>query len=118
VNLYLDNLEMLWQLGTSAVSPVEANALAFNPAFLKKVTELELSLRPATCLDNANIVYIGDLVQMTEAGLLRVPNFGRNSLNEIKEVLVRQLGLHLGMEVPGWPPENIEQLSKRLEASP
>jgi len=56
----------------------------------------------------------GDLVQKTEAEMLRTPNFGRKSLNEIKEVLV-QMGLHLGMEVPGWPPENIEELAKRFE---
>ena len=88
--------------------------LAFNPAFLKKVDELELSVRSANCLKNDNIVYIGDLVQKTEAEMLRTPNFGRKSLNEIKEVLA-QMGLHLGMEVPGWPPENIEELAKRLD---
>jgi len=88
--------------------------LAFNPAFLKKVDELELSVRSANCLKNDNIVYIGDLVQKTEAEMLRTPNFGRKSLNEIKEVLA-QMGLHLGMEVPGWPPENIEELAKRYE---
>jgi DNA-directed RNA polymerase subunit alpha len=88
--------------------------LAFNPAFLKKVDELELSVRSANCLKNDNIVYIGDLVQKTEAEMLRTPNFGRKSLNEIKEVLA-QMGLHLGMEVSGWPPENIEELAKRFE---
>ncbi len=88
--------------------------LAFNPAFLKKVDELELSVRSANCLKNDNIVYIGDLVQKTEAEMLRTPNFGRKSLNEIKEVLA-QMGLHLGMEVPGWPPDNIDELAKRFE---
>jgi DNA-directed RNA polymerase subunit alpha len=88
--------------------------LAFNPAFLKKVDELELSVRSANCLKNDNIVYIGDLVQKSEAEMLRTPNFGRKSLNEIKEVLA-QMGLHLGMEVPGWPPENIDELAKRFE---
>jgi DNA-directed RNA polymerase subunit alpha len=88
--------------------------LAFNPAFLKKVDELELSVRSANCLKNDNIVYIGDLVQKTESEMLRTPNFGRKSLNEIKEVLA-QMGLHLGMEVPGWPPENIDELAKRFE---
>ncbi len=72
--------------------------LAFNPALLKKVDELELSVRSANCLKNDNIVYIGDLIQKTEAEMLRTPNFGRKSLNEIKEVLA-QMGLHLGMEV-------------------
>ncbi|MDB5569929.1 MAG: DNA-directed polymerase, alpha subunit [Hyphomicrobiales bacterium] len=88
--------------------------LAFNPALLKKVDELELSVRSANCLKNDNIVYIGDLIQKSEAEMLRTPNFGRKSLNEIKEVLA-QMGLHLGMEVAGWPPENIEDLAKRFE---
>ena len=88
--------------------------LAFNAALLKKVDELELSVRSANCLKNDNIVYIGDLIQKTEAEMLRTPNFGRKSLNEIKEVLA-QMGLHLGMEVTGWPPENIEELAKRFE---
>jgi len=88
--------------------------LAFNPALLKKVDELELSVRSANCLKNDNIVYIGDLIQKTEAEMLRTPNFGRKSLNEIKEVLA-SMGLHLGMEVPSWPPENIEDLAKRYE---
>ncbi|TIW22619.1 MAG: DNA-directed RNA polymerase subunit alpha [Mesorhizobium sp.] len=81
---------------------------------LKKVDELELSVRSANCLKNDNIVYIGDLIQKTEAEMLRTPNFGRKSLNEIKEVLAA-MGLHLGMEVPDWPPENIEDLAKRYE---
>jgi DNA-directed RNA polymerase subunit alpha len=88
--------------------------LAFNPALLKKVDELELSVRSANCLKNDNIVYIGDLIQKSEAEMLRTPNFGRKSLNEIKEVLA-QMGLHLGMDVTGWPPENIEDLAKRFE---
>ncbi|MFC0245724.1 DNA-directed RNA polymerase subunit alpha [Falsochrobactrum ovis] len=88
--------------------------LAFNPALLKKVDELELSVRSANCLKNDNIVYIGDLIQKTEAEMLRTPNFGRKSLNEIKEVLA-SMGLHLGMEIPAWPPENIEELAKRYE---
>lgn len=88
--------------------------LPFNPALLKKVDELELSVRSANCLKNDNVVYIGDLIQKTEAEMLRTPNFGRKSLNEIKEVLA-SLGLHLGMDVPDWPPENIEDLAKRYE---
>jgi len=96
------------------VEEVQATELAFNPALLKKVDELELSVRSANCLKNDNIVYIGDLIQKTEAEMLRTPNFGRKSLNEIKEVLA-SMGLHLGMEVPAWPPENIEDLAKRYE---
>ena len=84
----------------------------FNKNLLRKVDELELSVRSANCLKNDNITYIGDLVQKTEAEMLRTPNFGRKSLNEIKEVLAK-MGIHLGMETPGWPPENIEELIKR-----
>jgi DNA-directed RNA polymerase subunit alpha len=91
-----------------------AGDLPFNKNLLRKVDELELSVRSANCLKNDNIIYIGDLVQKTEAEMLRTPNFGRKSLNEIKEVL-GQMGLHLGMEIPNWPPENIEDLAKKLE---
>ena len=86
----------------------------FNKNLLKKVDELELSVRSMNCLKNDNIIYIGDLVQKTEPEMLRTPNFGRKSLNEIKEVL-NSMSLFLGMEVPNWPPENISELSKKLE---
>ena len=92
----------------------EADELPFNRNLLRKVDELELSVRSANCLKNDNIVYIGDLVQKSESDMLRTPNFGRKSLNEIKEVLTN-MGLHLGMPVDGWPPENIEELAKRLD---
>jgi DNA-directed RNA polymerase subunit alpha len=97
-----------------AIEEVRHPELAFNAALLKKVDELELSVRSANCLKNDNIVYIGDLIQKSEAEMLRTPNFGRKSLNEIKEVLA-SMGLHLGMEVPNWPPDNIEDLAKRFE---
>ena len=90
------------------------DGLEFNPLLLKKVDELELSVRSANCLKNDNIVYIGDLIQKTEAEMLRTPNFGRKSLNEIKEVL-SGMGLHLGMDVEDWPPDNIEDLAKKFE---
>ena len=86
----------------------------FNKNLLKKVDELELSVRSMNCLKNDNIVYIGDLVQKTEPEMLRTPNFGRKSLNEIKEVL-NSMSLYLGMEIPNWPPDNIVELSKKLE---
>jgi DNA-directed RNA polymerase subunit alpha len=92
----------------------EADANQLNRYLLKKVDELELSVRSANCLKNDNIIYIGDLVQKTEAEMLRTPNFGRKSLNEIKEVLA-SMGLRLGMDIPGWPPENIEEMAKKLE---
>ncbi len=100
----------------SAAMPVESQADTnqLNRYLLKKVDELELSVRSANCLKNDNIIYIGDLVQKTEAEMLRTPNFGRKSLNEIKEVLA-SMGLRLGMDIPGWPPENIEEMAKKLE---
>ena len=88
--------------------------LPFNKNLLRKVDELELSVRSANCLKNDNIVYIGDLVQRSEPEMLRTPNFGRKSLNEIREVL-KIMGLELGMDVENWPPENIEELVKRIE---
>ena len=97
---------------TAIESDQDANQL--NRYLLKKVDELELSVRSANCLKNDNIIYIGDLVQKTEAEMLRTPNFGRKSLNEIKEVL-SSMGLRLGMDIPGWPPENIEEMAKKLE---
>jgi DNA-directed RNA polymerase subunit alpha len=97
-----------------AERPSEASDLPFNRNLLKKVEELELSVRSANCLKNENILYIGDLVQKTENEMLKTPNFGRKSLNEIKEVL-EGMGLTLGMMIPNWPPENIEELAKKLE---
>ncbi len=92
----------------------KASELPFNANLLKRVEELELSVRSANCLKNDNIVYIGDLVQKSEADMLRTPNFGRKSLNEIKEVLT-QMELTLGMDIEGWPPENIEELIRKVE---
>ncbi len=86
----------------------------FNRNLLRKVDELELSVRSANCLKNDNIIYIGDLVQKSENEMLRTPNFGRKSLNEIKEIL-SQLGLSFGMDIPEWPPENIESMIKQLD---
>jgi DNA-directed RNA polymerase subunit alpha len=97
-----------------AVEKDEAQELPFNRNLLRKVDELELSVRSANCLKNDNIVYIGDLVQKSEPEMLRTPNFGRKSLNEIKEVL-GTMGLSLGMDVMNWPPDNIEELARRVE---
>ncbi|GHS91179.1 DNA-directed RNA polymerase subunit alpha [Alphaproteobacteria bacterium] len=88
--------------------------LNFNRNLLRRVEDLELSVRSANCLKNENIFYIGDLVQRTEAEMLRTPNFGRKSLTEIKEVL-SQMGIGLGMDVPQWPPENVDELSRGLD---
>ncbi|QCE32555.1 DNA-directed RNA polymerase subunit alpha [Acetobacteraceae bacterium] len=92
----------------------EEEPLSFNRNLLRKVDELELSVRSANCLKNDNIVYIGDLVQKSEHEMLRTPNFGRKSLNEIKEVL-SSMGLSLGMDIPEWPPESIEELLQKVD---
>ena len=85
-----------------------------NVNLLRKVEELELSVRSANCLKNDEIIYIGDLVQKTDSEMLRTPNFGRKSLNEIKEIL-STMNLELGMKIEGWPPENIEDIRKKLD---
>ena len=90
------------------------NTALLNRNLLRKVDELELSVRSANCLKNDNIVYIGDLVLRTEPEMLRTPNFGRKSLNEIREVL-KVMDLELGMIIENWPPENIEDLAKKIE---
>jgi len=94
--------------------PEKSTEPEFNKNLLRKVEELELSVRSMNCLKNDNIIYIGDLVQKSEGEMLRTPNFGRKSLNEIKEVLTG-MSLYLGMEIPNWPPENIAEMSKKLE---
>ena len=96
------------------VKEVKSTEPEFNKNLLKRVEELELSVRSMNCLKNDNIIYIGDLVQKTEPEMLRTPNFGRKSLNEIKEVL-STMSLYLGMEIPNWPPDNIAEMSKKLE---
>jgi len=105
---------MIGMAAGGSTSSEESDTNQLNRYLLKKVDELELSVRSANCLKNDNIIYIGDLVQKTEAEMLRTPNFGRKSLNEIKEVL-SSMGLRLGMDIPGWPPENIEEMAKKLE---
>ncbi len=94
--------------------PLEVVEASFNPDLLRKVDELELSVRSHNCLKNENIVYIGDLVIRAEGEMLKTPNFGRKSLNEIKVVLTK-LGLTFGMKIPGWPPDNLEKLVKTQE---
>ena len=111
-----DQFQLFINFDEPQIAPPEENVdeLPFNKHLLRKVDELELSVRSANCLKNDNIIYIGDLVLKSESDMLRTPNFGRKSLNEIKEVL-SQMGLHLGMEISNWPPENIEDLAKRLD---
>jgi len=81
-----------------------------DPILLRPVDDLELTVRSANCLKAENIYYIGDLIQRTETELLKTPNLGRKSLNEIKEVLASR-GLTLGMKLENWPPMGLEKLS-------
>jgi DNA-directed RNA polymerase subunit alpha len=83
-------------------------ATSFDPILLRPVDELELTVRSANCLKAENIYYIGDLIQRTENELLKTPNLGRKSLNEIKEVLASR-GLTLGMKLENWPPAGLEK---------
>jgi DNA-directed RNA polymerase subunit alpha len=88
-----------------SIAPTQSEQDKLNDILWRSVDELELSVRSANCLQNANIHYIGDLVQRTEAEMLKTKNFGRKSLKEIKEILA-QMGLSLGMKIEGWqgPP--------------
>lgn len=83
----------------------------FNKNLLKTIDELELSVRSYNCLKNENIIYVGDLVTKSEAEMLKTANFGRKSLNELKENL-KNMGLNFGMKLPDWPPQNIDDLLK------
>ena len=114
--IFQDQLSMFvnFEDPKETVKEVKSSEPEFNRNLLKRVEELELSVRSMNCLKNDNIIYIGDLVQKTEPEMLRTPNFGRKSLNEIKEVL-NTMSLYLGMEIPNWPPDNIAELSKKLE---
>lgn len=82
--------------------------LAQDPRLRRRIDELELGVRSLNTLKNENIVYIGDLLQKTEREMMMMPNFGKKSLDEIKSAL-GQMGLLLGTEVPGWPPEDLEK---------
>ncbi len=114
--IFQDQLSMFvnFEDPKEAIKEVKTVEPEFNKNLLKRVEELELSVRSMNCLKNDNIIYIGDLVQKTEPEMLRTPNFGRKSLNEIKEVL-STMSLYLGMEIPNWPPDNIVEMSKKLE---
>lgn len=92
----------------AAASGFDAERAKLNENLLRSVDELELSVRSANCLKHANIKLIGDLVQKTEAEILATKNFGRKSLNEIKEILAG-MGLSLGMKLDNWPPPKREQ---------
>ncbi|MEP7101648.1 MAG: DNA-directed RNA polymerase subunit alpha C-terminal domain-containing protein, partial [Burkholderiales bacterium] len=95
------------EISSFADAPVARNT-QFDPILLRPVDELELTVRSANCLKAENIYYIGDLIQRTETELLKTPNLGRKSLNEIKEVLASR-GLTLGARLENWPPQGLDK---------
>lgn len=110
--ILVEQLSVFAQLEGGAALETGAGAKsgtpAFDPILLRPVDELELTVRSANCLKAENIYYIGDLIQRTENELLKTPNLGRKSLNEIKEVLASR-GLTLGMKLDNWPPAGLER---------
>ena len=109
--ILVEQLAVFAQLEGSALDAFDTparSAAQFDPVLLRPVDELELTVRSANCLKAENIYYIGDLIQRTENELLKTPNLGRKSLNEIKEVLATR-GLTLGMKLESWPPIGLEK---------
>ena len=110
--ILVEQLAVFAQIDASELAAFESGAAAaaqqFDPILLRPVDELELTVRSANCLKAENIYYIGDLIRRTENELLKTPNLGRKSLNEIKEVLA-QRGLTLGMRLENWPPAGLEK---------
>jgi DNA-directed RNA polymerase subunit alpha len=111
--ILVEQLAVFAQLEGNELSAFDAPAVrggagSFDPILLRPVDELELTVRSANCLKAENIYYIGDLIQRTENELLKTPNLGRKSLNEIKEVLASR-GLTLGMKLESWPPAGLEK---------
>ncbi len=110
--ILVEQLAVFAQLEGDAINSLlttpAASSQSFDPILLRPVDELELTVRSANCLKAENIYYIGDLIQRTENELLKTPNLGRKSLNEIKEVLASR-GLTLGMKLESWPPAGLER---------
>jgi DNA-directed RNA polymerase subunit alpha len=108
--ILMDQMSFFADLEGTPTSAEKAEGASVSPILARPVDDLELTVRSANCLKAENIYYIGDLIQRTESELLKTPNLGRKSLNEIKEVLSAR-GLSLGMRLDGWPPEGLERLS-------
>lgn len=109
----VQQLSVFADLESTPLPKEQPKAPQIDPVLLRPVDDLELTVRSANCLKVENIYYIGDLIQRTEAELLRTPNLGRKSLNEIKEVLASR-ELTLGMKLDNWPPANLENIAKDL----
>lgn len=105
----MDQLSVFADLEGTEPATVKSDEPEPDPVLLRPVDDLELTVRSANCLKAENIYYIGDLIQRTETELLKTPNLGRKSLNEIKEVLATR-GLTLGMKLENWPPAGLEKL--------
>ena len=105
--ILVDQLSVFAQLEGTALPTEEKKSVVVDPILLRPVDDLELTVRSANCLKAENIYYIGDLIQRTETELLKTPNLGRKSLNEIKEVLASR-ALTLGMKLENWPPAGLE----------
>jgi DNA-directed RNA polymerase subunit alpha len=107
--ILIDQLSVFASLeGTESSAEAPSRSPQVDPILLRPVDDLELTVRSANCLKAENIYYIGDLIQRTENELLKTPNLGRKSLNEIKEVLASR-GLTLGMKIENWPPVGLEK---------
>jgi DNA-directed RNA polymerase subunit alpha len=104
----VDQLSVFADLKGTAATVEQPKTPQVDPILLRPVDDLELTVRSANCLKAENIYYIGDLIQRSENELLRTPNLGRKSLNEIKEVLASR-GLTLGMKLENWPPAVLER---------
>ena len=105
--ILVDQLSVFAALEGTAPVAEEKKSPQVDPILLRPVDDLELTVRSANCLKAENIYYIGDLIQRSETELLKAPNLGRKSLNEIKEVLASR-GLTLGMKLENWPPAGLE----------
>jgi DNA-directed RNA polymerase subunit alpha len=105
--ILVDQLSVFAQLEGTSMPAEQPKSPQVDPILLRPVDDLELTVRSANCLKAENIYYIGDLIQRTETELLKTPNLGRKSLNEIKEVLASR-GLTLGMKLENWPPAGLE----------
>ena len=106
--LLMEQLSVFADLEGTALPVEHQKTVQVDPLLLRPVDDLELTVRSANCLKAENIYYIGDLIQRTENELLKTPNLGRKSLNEIKEVLAAR-GLTLGMKLENWPPAGLEK---------
>jgi len=107
--ILMDQLSIFSDLEGTPISIEAPKQTTVDPILLRPVDDLELTVRSANCLKAENIYYIGDLIQRTETELLKTPNLGRKSLNEIKEVLASR-GLTLGMKLENWPPVGLEKM--------